>query len=158
MSIEGNNEQAPATSLELLPMAPSDLEAYIALEKAVESRTYVAAQNLAEAEEEYEKGPMFFIKQGDTVVGAASYIVEEDGRVYINGLSVSPEYQGQGLGSRVLDQILGQVQGAPQVWLRTHPENPAVKLYESRGFKITAKEENYEGTGEPRSILVRDQT
>ena len=142
--------------IELQVMTQSDLEAYVELEKRVESKTYAAAQNLEEAEEEFGKGPMFFIKQGEKIVGAASYVEEEDGRVYINGLSIDPEHQGQGFGSLALQLILDQVSDAPQVWLRTHPENPAVKLYQSHGFEITGREENYDNTGEPRLILTRN--
>ena len=145
-------------SVELHRMRREDLEAYLVLEKKVESRTYAAAQNLIEAAEEFENGPMFFIKQGDKIVGAASYTVEEDGRGYINGLAIDPEYQGQGFGPMALEQILGQLRSVPQVWLRVHPENDAVKLYQSHGFEISGREEDYDNTGEPRLILTRDQT
>lgn len=157
MSIEGKSEQDPKPQIEFQRMTRDDLEMYIALEKKVESRTYAAAQNLVEAEEEFSKGPMFFIKHGDKVVGAASYVVEENDGVYINGLAIDPEYQSHGFGEMALKQILDQVSSAPQVWLRTHPENPAVKLYQSHGFVVTDREENYDNTGEPRLILTRDQ-
>jgi len=157
MSIEGKNEQGPKSQLEFQRMSRGDLETYIILEKKVESRTYAAAQNLAEAEEEFSNGPMFLLKQGDKVVGTVSYVIQEDGSVYINGLAIDPEFQGQGFGRVALEQILDQVKSAPQVWLRTHPENPALKLYQSYGFEVSGKEENYDDTGEPRLILTRNQ-
>ncbi len=157
MTIEGKKEQAPKLPVELQRMTADDLDAYIALEKKVESKTYAAAQNQAEAMEEFNQGPLFFVKQGDNIVGAVSYVIEENGRVYINGLAIDPDYQGQGFGGEVLMQLLEQVSDAPQVWLRTHPENPAIKLYQSHGFEITGREEDYDGTGEPRLILTRNQ-
>ncbi|HEY0011021.1 MAG TPA: GNAT family N-acetyltransferase [Candidatus Paceibacterota bacterium] len=158
MSVESKGERGPQMPIELQRMTLDDLEAYVALEKKVQGKTYAAAQDRSEAEEEYRKGPMFFIRRGDQVVGAASYAIEEDGRAYINGLAIDPEYQKQGLGRRALEQILEHLKSAPQVWLRVHPENNAVKLYQSYDFQITGREENYDDTGEPRLILTRNQS
>jgi ribosomal protein S18 acetylase RimI-like enzyme len=145
--------------VELHRISQNDLGEYLAFEKKVESRTYTSAQNREEAEEEFAQGPMYLIKQEDKVVGTVSYSIKEDGSVYINGLAIAPEHQGQGLGRAALEQILEQVKDAPRVWLVTHPENSrAIALYESFGFKVTDRIENFHGDGEPRVVLTREQT
>lgn len=154
-----NNLKGESPAVELQRMVPADIDAYLALEKRVESRTYTAAQNRQEAEEEFALGPMYFIKQGDSIVGAVSYSKKEDGSIYINGLSIVPEYQGRGLGRAALEKVLGQVKDAPRVWLVVHPENaPAVRLYESLGFTFIERIEDFHGDGEPRVVLSRDRS
>jgi ribosomal protein S18 acetylase RimI-like enzyme len=147
------------TEVELHRISQDDLDEYLAFEKKVESRTYTSAQNREEAEEEFAQGPMYFIKQAGKVVGTVSYSIQEDGSAYINGLAIDPEYQGQGLGRAVLEQILEQVKDASRVWLVTHPENNrAIALYGSFGFKVTDRIENFHGDGEPRIVLILEQT
>ncbi len=144
--------------IELQRLAYEDLDQYLAFEKKVESRTYTAAQNAEEAKEEYEQDPMYFIRQGGEVVGTASYSMQEDGSAYINGLAIAPAFQGQGLGRAALELILQEIHAAPRVWLVTHPENEkAIALYESLGFVVTNRIENYHGDGEPRIVLTKSK-
>jgi len=41
-----------------------------------------------------------------------------------------------------------------RIELVTHPDNPALKLYESLGFTVESRKENYWGDGEPRLVLA----
>ena len=142
----------------LVRMTREDLDAYLALEKKVESRTYTAAQDRGEAEEEFAEGPMYFFVLDGAVVGAVSCALQEDGSVYLNGLSVDPAYQGQGIGRRALELVLDMVREAPRVWLVVHPENErALALYRSLGFEEVGRKENFHGDNEPRVVLSRDR-
>ena len=146
-------------ALELCPVeTPEDIEAYLAIEAQVASKTYAGAENRAEAEEERAHGPLCLIKVAGEVAGAVSYEHKEDGSVYINGLAIAPAFQGRQLGRRALEQVLEAVQDAPRVWLVVHPENAnAIKLYESLGFAQTGRIEAFHGDGEPRLVLTREQ-
>ena len=58
---------------------------------------------------------------------------------YLSGLYLLPEYQGQGIGSLVLESLLseGQAHGLP-IRLRVLKVNPkAQRLYERHGFTVT---------------------
>jgi len=78
--------------------------------------------------------------------------------VYLSGLAVDPAYQGLGVGRDALEQVLSEVKNAPKIELLTHPDNEnAIKLYQSFGFEITDKKDNYFGDGEPRIVLVKNQ-
>lgn len=159
MSAEGTFEQAPRAEITFQPVTANDIDTYLELERRVEGRTYTAAQNHEEATEELSQGPMYFIRLGDKIIGTVSYSRKEDGSVYLNGLAIDPDFQGQGVGRAVMEQFLDQVKDAPRVWLVVHPDNTrAIELYQSFGFSITDRKEDYHGDGEPRIILTRDQS
>ena len=159
MSKEGNLERSPRPEITLQPVAEADIDTYLRLEKRVEGRTYTATQNHEEAAEEFTQGPMYFIRLGDKIVGTISYSTKEDGSVYLNGLAIDPEFQGQGVGRAAMQQFLDQVKDAPSIWLVVHPDNTrAIELYQSFGFAVTDRKEDYHGDGEPRIVLTRDQS
>jgi GNAT superfamily N-acetyltransferase len=59
----------------------------------------------------------------------------------IFALFVLPGYEGQGLGSTLLDLALAWLwkNGAARVWLTTGPGTKAVRFYEKRGWTCTGK-------------------
>lgn len=75
-----------------------------------------------------------------------------EGFEHIKSVAVDPDYWGQGIGGKLLDQALESLKqndrtGA-ELW--THETNErAQKLYESRGFKKTGDKKPSERTGEP---------
>lgn len=75
--------------------------------------------------------------QGHTIVGAAvinrtgmERYIPENILVYIAVHSLS---RGQGLGRRIMEQVIGLAQGG--IALHVEPDNPARCLYENLGFK-----------------------
>jgi ribosomal protein S18 acetylase RimI-like enzyme len=50
-------------------------------------------------------------------------------------IALLPAYRGQGIGTRLLDALLAQAQGAP-VTLHVEPLNPAQRLYRRLGFRL----------------------
>lgn len=60
-----------------------------------------------------------------------------------------------GIGRAVLEQILSEFQYVKRIDLVTHPENPALGLYQSLGFAVEERKENFYGDGEPRLVLAR---
>ena len=74
------------------------------------------------------------------VVGQARAIIhlspDEADILYIDNMGVDPAFQRQGLGGRLLDELLawGKERGCPSAWLGTETDNVAARaLYESRG-------------------------
>ena len=142
-------------SITLQEVTPADIEKYIATERKVGSKTYLPWTTEKEIMTVMSNGKIYFIKVGDNIVGNISYQTKPDGTVFIEGLAVDPKYQGKGFARQALNQILMQVKNAHRVELITHPENaPAVNLYQSLGFEIVERKDNYFGDGEPR-ILMR---
>ncbi|SEW13741.1 GNAT family N-acetyltransferase [Halobacterium jilantaiense] len=82
---------------------------------------------------------------GDEVAGHAT-LVPDDGETYELAIFVHQTYQGAGIGTRLIEALLGHAQanGAELVWLSVERWNrPAVALYEKVGFE-TASAESFE--------------
>jgi ribosomal protein S18 acetylase RimI-like enzyme len=82
---------------------------------------------------------------GDEVAGHAT-LVPDNGDTYELAIFVHQSYQGAGIGTRLIEALLGHAQanGAELVWLSVERWNrPAVALYEKVGFE-TASAESFE--------------
>jgi len=67
----------------------------------------------------------------------------DDGRFYLNSLYVLPEYQGKGIGSRLLQasERFALTLHAPEVWLGVMMQNTAaVDWYRRIGFQFVSEE------------------
>ncbi|MSU55279.1 MAG: N-acetyltransferase [Candidatus Taylorbacteria bacterium] len=147
--------------IEIVEASEADIPTLLDLENSVaNTKTYSAMLEENEWKEELKKGKVFIIRKNNEVVGNFSYEREGDDRVYISGLVINPAFQGQGIGREVLTKFLKEFEGVKRVDLVTHPDNKsALKLYESLGFVVESRRENYyEGENEPRLILVRKNT
>ena len=72
---------------------------------------------------------------------------------------VIPEFQGQGVAREVLTRLLKELKDVKRVDLVTHPDNQkALQLYQSLGFIVESRKENYFGDGEPRLILANKKS
>ncbi|WP_336035414.1 GNAT family N-acetyltransferase [Halobacterium yunchengense] len=79
---------------------------------------------------------------GDAVAGHAT-LVPDDESTYELAIFVHQDYQGAGIGTKLIEALLGygQAEGAECVWLTVERWNrPAVALYEKVGFETAAAE------------------
>lgn len=133
-----------------------DIPLLIALEEKV-AVTHLYSLMLAteEWEEDMANGPVFLIKKDSVAVGSLSYGKKSPHHIHIRGVVVIPEFQGQGIARKVLTDFLAEHKNVERIDLVTHPDNtPALHLYQSHGFVIESRQENYYGDGEPRLVLV----
>jgi len=110
---------------------------------------------------------LFFVHFRDT-----SFVAEGDGRLagflcgfrsqtyadeaYIHFAGVHPERRGAGLGRELYERFFAAV--APRTTVRavTSPANErSIAFHRALGFEVERVEENYDGRGEPRCLLVR---
>jgi ribosomal protein S18 acetylase RimI-like enzyme len=93
----------------------------------------------------------------------ATWIAEQDGRMcgfaiadwteqagqiaaYIQTIEVAPDSRGQGVAGELLSRIEASARaaGAQYIWLHVDAENAsAIRLYETNGYRINGREENY---------------
>jgi GNAT superfamily N-acetyltransferase len=79
---------------------------------------------------------------GDEVAGHAT-LVPDNESTYELAIFVHQDYQGAGIGTKLIEALLGhgQAHGAEYVWLTVERWNrPAVALYEKVGFETAAAE------------------
>ena len=135
-----------------------DIPKLIEIEKKLDgSKIYSAMISEKEWQEEINKenARVYLIIKDGVVVGDVSYETESESAT-IAGLAISPEFQKMGVGQKTMEIILDELKDLKLINLLTHPENiGAVKLYQSLGFVIKDKKENYFGDGEPRILMLR---
>jgi len=73
-------------------------------------------------------------------VGTIKYLIHEKS-IEIMQVQIHPKYQGKGLGKIVIKKIIKKAD-TKQVKLSVLKGNPAIKLYEKLGFKVTREESN----------------
>lgn len=133
----------------------SDIPTLIAAEQTtVGARTYSALVTEEDWKEELGKGVTYLIRAQDELVGHISYEQKSDTHVYISGLVIRPEFQRKGYARAAVKKLITEHSDAKQIDLVTHPDGPAVGLYESLGFVIEGRKENYFGDGEPRVVMA----
>jgi len=149
----------PLPSLTLKKADIGSISALLDIERSVAgTKIYHPLVEAKEWEEVLKKENVFLIEKDGVAVGDLSYEQKGDGHVYISGLAIKPEFQGQGIARIVLTQILEKLKEVKRVDLVTHPENyRAIKLYESLGFVKEGIKENFYGDGEPRLMLAREK-
>jgi GNAT superfamily N-acetyltransferase len=83
-------------------------------------------------------GRIFFATAGDRCVGCCALVRMRDKEFEVAKMAVEPQYQGAGIGRRLLQAVIeeGRGAGAQRLYLETnHVLKPAIRLYESAGFK-----------------------
>ena len=106
---------------------------------------------------------------------AATWIAEQDGRIYgfglvewareagetvayIQTLEVLLESRGRGVGGELLRRMenSARVAAAGAIWLHVDAENAAaIRVYERSGYRVSGREENYYGRGRAGLIYTK---
>ncbi len=142
--------------IDLKRAAKEDISSLIDVEKSIGvTPLYSALLTYEEWEEELKNGIVYFIVYENTIVGSISYQKKENDHAYISGLVVDPLFQGRGIARAALAKLLEMLEDFKRIDLVTHPNNKvALSLYNSFGFTLESRKENYFGDGEPRVVLV----
>jgi putative acetyltransferase len=83
-------------------------------------------------------GHIFMAFAGDTAVGTCALIRTRPGAFEVAKMAVAEEYQGMGIGRRLLEHTVAQAKelGAKSLSLETNTKlTPAIRLYETTGFR-----------------------
>ncbi len=131
----------------LVTLAVFDLEAF----GPTGLRTYDLAV-MAEA------GAIYLARMGDEMVGSCQLlrVLDEPGFLYVVGFYVRPEWQGRGLGRKLLEAVTERCRdlGAEGLILTVAPSNAkAMGLYLGAGFVDEAFVPQFYGDGEDRHVL-----
>lgn len=142
--------------LNLKKATVADIPILLGLEKSVlGTNTYSPMLEEGEWKEELQNGTVYLIKEDNAVVGNISYEKKGGNNAHISGLVVDPRFSGRGIARESLKRVINELKDFKRIDLVTHPDNlVALGLYQSFGFIIESRKENYYGDGEPRLVLV----
>ncbi len=155
--MERSPQQPENEPITLERATAADLATFMRLEETVRNaKTYPSSSTEQEFRDELAHNEVYFIKKGSEIVGNIEFEMKSNSCAELTGMMVAPLYQSQGIGTAALTQMLEKLRAVERIELVTHPENErALALYQSLGFRIESRVENYEGTGEPRLVLAR---
>lgn len=138
--------------MHLLPAAPADAEAVLALYDSVKGLPGCLWDedypNAAFVDYDLAHGGLYLLKDDGVLLGAASVVTETElddlpfwtpaalPAVEIARIVVSPAHQGRGLAKTMLRLLWPRLTGAGAVHLLAGPENPAAcRTYAALGFR-----------------------
>ncbi len=155
---ERGKEKAPNITFERA--TAEDAAVFLEIEKSIPlTPTYSPTTTLDEAISEIQNNVVYLIREDDKIVGNVMYKMKSPDHAYISGLIIHPDFQGRGLATAAMKQVLEELKDVPTIDLVTHPDNArAIKLYESLGFTIGERIENYFDDGEPRIVMTLART
>lgn len=132
------------------------MDAYLELENAVKkAKTFSGIFDRDEVLREFANVDVYLIYKDEKLVGSTELKMKNPDEAYLAGLVVHPDYEGQGIAREAALFRLNLVKDVPHVYLVTHPENEKIiNLYQSLGFTIGERKENYFGDGEPRIVMT----
>ena len=119
-------------------------------------KLYGKPLDLQGAIKEIHENIYYFIKYDGVLVGTAAYRKRENGSCYISNMAVAPSHRRQGIAHAALEFLMDKCTNSHRIDLITHPENfRSIPLYESFGFVIESRIENYYADGEPRIVMAK---
>jgi ribosomal protein S18 acetylase RimI-like enzyme len=91
---------------------------------------------------------LFVAEVTGKIVGFANFSpVNEEGDAELSAIYLSPEFQGRGIGTMLLNQGILKIDGVKKIYLNVEKENNiGVTFYEAKGFKqIEEFDEDFDG-------------
>ncbi len=125
-------------------LSERDLDEIVAIEKASFSNPWTRQMYLRELQNPDVSFLYVLRLQGAIAAFCSFWLVLDE--IHINNLAVRPDFQGQGLGTALLQHVLeaGATRGAERATLEVRRSNaPARRLYERLGFEVAATRPNY---------------
>lgn len=97
------------------------------------------------------------VKDGDTIIGMCNTDTVETDVINVQRIHVLPNYQGKGIGTKTIDEVINAFPKAKKLQLEVEEQNnPARIFYEKRGFKkIGQKTFEVKGVKMPSFIMEK---
>lgn len=138
---------------------PDDVGDFLEMEKtAIKHKTYSGITDQETALQEIAKKEVYMIYHEGKLAGSTEFQTISPDHAHLSGLVIHPDFQGKGIARQAALFRLEKLKNVKRVDLVTHPENfKIINLYQSLGFKVEKRIENYFGDGEPRLMLVKEK-
>lgn len=126
------------------------------LENAAKNSFYLSRKGEENYKNYIKNCQVFLISIDKKVIGTISYKIEKNNNILINGLTILPEFRGQGIATISMGKLLNTLKNK-NLSLVVHPENtPALLVYLKHGFTIKEWRDNHFGNGQPRLYLIKN--
>jgi ribosomal protein S18 acetylase RimI-like enzyme len=66
-------------------------------------------------------------------------VFRSEGGIHLNRICIVPEYQGNGIGTMIIQEIISSNAPGQPIRLQVFPNNPALNLYRRLGFMATKR-------------------
>lgn len=97
------------------------------------------------------KDEFFLAEEKDGIVGFAHYT--DGSKIVLRGFGVREGVRNKGVGGLILDRLIFEARkGKKKIYLKTKMNNPALKLYYSKGFVLKRE------IGETLTLVFRTHT
>lgn len=95
-----------------------------------------------------ERSIVYVAEVKGKVVGFANYsTVRDGGKVELAAIYLYPEFQGKGIGTALLQQVVKELKGLKEIYINVEKDNKiGMNFYEAKGFEIV-KESDIEFDG-----------
>ena len=114
---------------------------FTGMEKIIEELGLDMAAQAASFLQNWDLAEVRIIAVGNSEVGWLQSSVRDDG-LFVAQLFVDDPFQGQGIGTEVMNRLIGEASRLNQaVRLAVVKTNPALRLYERLGFHITHEDD-----------------
>ena len=114
---------------------------FTGMEKIIEELGLDMAAQAASFLQNWDLAEVRIIAVGNSDVGWLQSSVRDDG-LFVAQLFVDDPFQGQGIGTEVMNRLIGEASRLNQaVRLAVVKTNPALRLYERLGFHITHEDD-----------------
>lgn len=144
-----------SNTLNFRPMTEADIDAVLAIEHAAFSHPWTRGLYV-DAVKSYECWVMF-VENEQVGHGVIDLILDE---AHLLNITISPAYQGQGLGLALLEHLMARARqrGGQECFLEVRASNhSAYRLYERFGFNEIGRRRNYypaPGGGEDALVMA----
>lgn len=104
----------------------------------VQNNFLKSAYNDERMKQRLENSFLFVAEVDGKIVGFANFSpVREDGKVELGAIYLYPEYQGNGIGTALLQEGITDLQGIKEIYINVEKDNKIGKtFYEAKGFEI----------------------
>ena len=142
--------------MELIRATTKDIQTLLEIEKTtIGLKVYSGYFNEEDVKGYVKNSVVFLIKNDNDIVGSISYDIIDSNHADVSGLVIKPEFQKKGLARMAMELLFKKLKDYKKLSLVVHPDNHALKFYESFGFKVESRKENYFGDGEPRVVMAK---
>ncbi|PYF08416.1 GNAT family N-acetyltransferase [Ureibacillus chungkukjangi] len=123
----------------------------------IQDKVLAEAYSSKEMASRFKSSLNLVAEENGVVMGYAFLYVKSDNKLFVESLYIHPNYQGRGIGKKLLQSAISNFPNATTVALTVYEGNPNISFYEKEGFK-RIKENQGGFFGHPVSFILMEKS